>query len=248
MSDIETWPTGTTGPTGFTGPVLFGPTGATAPTGPTGTSRRGIHYLYDRVRIEVIGASDATIKAKLYDTLVEFFNDSSIWQELLVGNLFDNAQEYYLAPQEDPAGLIIRLDGVYDLNGFPIPAAMRQPPYLRLAYLPQNPNPAFIRVIKSVALPHDWGLPPIPYWVVERYGPYLFAGVISQLQIQPDRPYSDAKVAALNHAKFREGVNYARVDALRQNTFGRNTWVYPQQFRVTSQQGGVSVGNNFNEF
>lgn len=247
MSDIETFPP-FTGPTGLTGPVLFGPTGATAPTGPTGGSRRGVQYLYDRVRISVIGASEANIKSKIYDALVEFFDYSSVWQELLVGNLFGNAQEYYLCPQEDPAGLIIRLDGVYDLNGFPIPAAMRDPPYMRLAYLPQNPNPAFVRVIKSVSLPHDYGLPQVPYWVIDRYGPYLYAGVMSLLQIEPDRPYSDPKLAALNHGKFREGVTNARVDALRQNTFGRNSWVYPQQFRTTSQQGGVSVGNNFNEF
>ena len=247
-NNIETWPTGTTGPSGWTGPVLFGPTGATAPSGPTGSSPRGMQYLYNRVRIEMIGASEATIRSKMYDTFVEFFNDSSVWQELLYGNLFDNAVEYYLVPQEEPAGVIIRLDGVYDTNGFPIPAAMRDPPYMRLAWPPQNPNPVFVRVCKSVSLQSDFGLPQVPYWVVDRYGPYLLAGVLSQLQIQPDRPYSDPKLAAINHAKFREGVVNARVNALRQNTFGRNTWVYPQQLRTTSQQGGVSVGNNFNEF
>lgn len=245
MQPIETYPTG---PTGFTGPALFGPTGATAPSGPTGASYRGIQYLYNRVRIEAIGASEATIRTMLYDTLLEFFGDSSVWQELLVGNLIGGVVEYYLVPQEEPGGVIIRLDGVYDTNGFSVPAAMRDPPYMRLAYLPNLPNPVLARVIKNVAIPHDFELPQIPYWVVDRYGPYLLAGVMSHLQIQADRPYSDPKLAVVNHGRFREGVNYARVNALRQNTFGKNTWVYPQQFRTTSQQGGVSVGNAFNEF
>lgn len=239
-----------TGPTGMTGPALFGPTGATGPTGPnqTGEAWQGINYLVDRCRIELLGASKALVVAKLYDVFHEFFTDSSVWQELLVGNVFTNQTHYYLVSQESPAGVIIRLDGVYDTNGFKVDAAMRTPPILHLVYPQSNAATVQVRVIKSVDIPQPNCAPAVPYWVCDRYMPYLMAGLLSKMQIQPDRPYTDVKTAQVNHYKFREGVMQARVNALRQNTFGRNTWVYPSQFRTTSQQGGVSVGNNFSEF
>lgn len=230
--------------------MLWGPTGATGPTGPSGPqlAHRGIQYMYTRVRMEVLGASDALIRDKMYDTLDEFFNDSSVWQEVLAGNFIGNTTRYYLVPQHEPAGVIFRLDGVYDMAGFPVPASMPEPPFIQLAYPPNQPNPAVIRVIKTLEIPHFGELPKVPYWVFDTYLPYLIAGVLSKLQAQPDRPYTDMKSAQINHYKFREGVMLARTNALRRNMFGRNSWVYPQQFRTTSQQGGVSVGNNFNEF
>jgi hypothetical protein len=239
-----------TGPTGLTGTMLWGPTGATGPTGPTGPelSHRGMHYLIDRCRIELLGASTALITTKLYDVFNEFFNDSSVWQEVLEGNFIGNTVRYYLVPQHHPAGVIIRLDGVYDLNGFSVPAAMPEPPFLHLAYPPNQPNPAYVRVVKTCEVPHPGHPPHVPYWVFDQYLPYLMAGLLSKMQLQPDRPYTDVKAAQVNHYKFREGVMNARVNALRKNVFGRNSWVYPQQFRTTSQQGGVSVGNAWNEF
>ena len=56
-----------TGPTGCTGTALWGPTGATGPTGPTGPelSHRGMHYLIDRCRIELLGASAALITTSI---------------------------------------------------------------------------------------------------------------------------------------------------------------------------------------
>lgn len=239
-----------TGPTGCTGTLLWGPTGATGPTGPTGAAlaQRGMQYLVDRCRVELLGASTALILAKMYDVMDEFFNDSSLWQEVLEGNFIGNATRYYLVPQHHPAGVIFRLDGVYDLNGFPVPAAMPEPPFLQLAYPPNQPNPAFVRVIKTCAVPPPGEAPHVPYWVFAQYTPYLMAGLLSKMQLQPDRPYTDVKTAQVNHYKFREGVMNARVNALRRNGFGKNSWIYPQQFRTTSQQGGVSVGNNYNEF
>jgi hypothetical protein len=207
-----------------------------------------MQYLVDRCRVEMIGATQAMILLKLYDTLNEFFNDSSIWQEVLAGNFIGNITRYYLVPQHEPAGVIIRLDGVYDYNGFGVPSLMPEPPFLQLAYPANQPNPAYVRVVKTCAVPPLGEAPHVPYWVFDQYEPYLFAGLMSKMQIQPDRPYTDVKAAQVNHYKFREGVMNARVNALRRNTFGRNTWVYPQQFRTTSQQGGVSVGNAFNEF
>ena len=53
-----------------------GPTGPTGATGPTGLHEEhsDVKYLYDRARIELVGASDAMIRATIYDVMLEFFN------------------------------------------------------------------------------------------------------------------------------------------------------------------------------
>lgn len=251
-------PTGTTGPeflgvTGaVTGPAFFGVTGATGPTGPHHTHPH-INYLYTRARIELVGASDAMIRAIMYDVFHEFFNDSSLWLESIPGQVWPGTQFYFLQPGNPqslgdpfPKGKIISLAGVCDLNGVPLSSDMPEPPILRLQFLQSNQISIFATVIKNVSIPHDNGLPEIPGWVVETYEPWLLAGIKGKLMLQGDRPYSDPKMGALNYQTFRQGVNIGRVRALRRNTFGGQAWAYPQQFKTRSQRGwGVSIGNSW---
>lgn len=238
-----------TGPTGCTGPVLFGPTGATGPTGPTGfVAQRGIKYLYDRVRIELVGASDNMIASKFYEVFDEFFRDSMWWREVIIGELFANQLDYYLQPQHEPGGRIIRLGGVYDKNGFPVAATMPSPGFVRLLNPMNNNQTVAIVVMKSCEIPHGNELPRVPRYAVEGYEHYLLDGIAGKLMMQPNRAYSDNANGKQKYLSFRNGVNEAKIDAQHQNTFGRNAWFYPQQFRQTSQYGAISVGNNYDEF
>lgn len=252
-------PTGTTGPnflgvTGaVTGPAFFGVTGATGPA--TGTAERSkpkIKYLYDRARIELVGASDAMIRAIMYDVFQEFFNDTSLWLEAIPGQLFPGTKFYHLEPgnveslgDPFPRGVISRLAGVTDLNHFPISAVMPEPGTMELQFSQSNVLSVWVTVIKNVAIPHNDDLPSIPDHVVDKYFPQLLAGIKGSLQLQGDRPYSDPKMGAINSQIFRQGVNMGRTAALRRNTFGGQAWAFPQEWRTRSQYGwGVSVGNN----
>jgi len=251
-------PTGTTGPeflgvTGaVTGPAFFGVTGATGPTG-LQIVHSEVNYLYDRARIELVGASDAMIRAVIYDMFIEFFNDSSIWTETIPGEIYPLVREYYLQagnPQSQgdpfPVGRIIRLVSVIGENHFPQGAIMPQPPVLFLQFVPSNQLGVRVTVIKNVKAPHDGGLPHVPNHIVEKYEPWLLAGIKGKLMQQPNRPYTDVKTGMLQYQLFRQGVNMARVAALRANTLGGQSWAYPQNFRTESQRGWVvTTGNEF---
>jgi hypothetical protein len=263
MSEItEVWqpwpgPTGTTGPSflgvtgAVTGAAFFGETGATAPTG-TVEDHSHVNYLYDRARVELAGASDAMIRLAMYDVFQEFFNDTSLWTEAIPGLLQAGAVFYHLEPGNPhslgdpfPAGKIIGLGGVLDMNGTPVAADMPEAGFLRLQFTQSNALSVFAVVIKNVAIPKSSQLPKVPKWVVELYEPYLLAGIKSKLMFQPDRPYYEPKMATLQYQYFRQGVSIGRVRALRRNTYGAQAWVFPQQFRTRSQRGfGVSVGNS----
>ena len=257
----QSWagPTGTTGPnflgvTGaVTGPSYFGVTGATGPTaGTVQTEHPHVKYLYDRARIELVGASDAMIRMVMRDMFHEFFNDTSLWREAIPGILYPDAKTYYLEPGNAqslgdpfPSGRIIGLAGVQGMNHFPVYADMPQPPILRLLFSQSNETAVWVTVIKNVALAHYSELPEVPKWTVDVYEPYLLAGIKGLLQLQLDRPYSDMKSGQMNYGQFRRGVGIGRTRAIRNNVWGGQAWAYPQTFRTNSQHGwAVSTGND----
>ena len=249
-------PTGTTGPSflgvtgALTGPAFFGVTGVASPTG-IQSEPSGLKYLYNRARIELVGASDAMIRTVMFDVFHEFFNDSSLWLEAIPGQLFPGTKFYFLEPGNPqslgdpfPVGVITSLAGLVDYNHFPVSAEMPEPPILQLQFQQSNEVSVFATVIKNVAIPHENELPRIPHWAVEVYEPYLLAGIKGLMMMQADKPYSDPKLGMVMYQRFRQGVSIGRVRALRRNTYGGQAWAYPQSFRTASQRGwGVSVGN-----
>lgn len=254
----QNWPgpTGTTGPSflgvtgAVTGPAFFGVTGASGPTGIQSEPVK-LRYLYNRARIELVGASDTMIRSVMYDVFHEFFNDSSLWLEAIPGQLFPGTKFYFLEPGNPqsmgdpfPCGVIQSLAGLSDLNTFAISADMPEPPVLRLQFQQNNIMSVFATVIKNVAIPCGSEIPAIPHWVVETYEPYLLAGIKGMMMMQADKPYSDPKLGMMMYQRFRQGVNMARTRALHRNTYGGQAWAYPQQFRTNSQHGwAVTTGN-----
>jgi hypothetical protein len=96
-----------------------------------------------------------------------------------------------------------------------------------------------------VELPTDKNMIPVaPDWVLKLYAPYIIAGVCAAMQTQSNSSWYDAKAASMNAAKFRAGIAAARRDTLHRNTLGAQAWSFPQNFRVRSQRGGVSTGND----
>lgn len=199
--------------------------------------------MMNQLRVKLTGASDALVKAELYDVLHTFFNDSNSWLEGLTVITVQDQLLYDLAPSED--GQIIRLAGVADSNGLPIPAVMPAVGQLQLHYKPNAGQTLTVTVIKTVALPTDKNMIPVaPDWVLPLYAPYVMAGVLGALQQQSNSSWTDPKSAAMNTAKFRAGIASARSDALRRNTVGAQAWRFPQTFSTRNQRGGVSVGND----
>lgn len=207
--------------------------------------KHDLDQLFNRVRVKLPGAADSAIKAELYDTLQEFFVDSSIWLETFSLNILPNVTDYPVVATQD--GNIIRLAGVVDSNNTPQPAIMPNLGTISIQQIPNQAQTFTATVIKTVVLPVTREQIPIaPDWVLPRYGIHISDGIVGKMMLHKNRPYSDAQLGQFHLRRFRDGIAVARSDGLRRNTFGSQAWAYPQGFRTNSQKGGVStIGTSF---
>jgi len=191
----------------------------------------------------LVGASDAELIITLHRTLKDFFNDSNCWIEYIPIMVVPNKLDYPIKPI---TGEIIRLQNVIDQNNVPQPAAMPQLDVVHLAYPYNQVQPMTVVVSKNVKHPFRDGMPFPPYVpkeIYRKYGPGILDGLVGRMMLETGMSYTDQKMGVMYRGMFRTTVALARVEAMRMNLLGGQSWAYPQQFRVTSQRGGVSTFN-----
>jgi hypothetical protein len=226
-----------------------------------------VNTVFNQCRVELTGVSEALLKSALFETLDEFFRDSSCWKEELTVNVappspqpttpqgWEQALSYPISPTE---GQIIALDGVCNSNGSFVAATLPMSgtaasglggadAVLLLQGAPSQAQQYTVYVTKTVALPltRD-GLPAAPAWVLQKWHLAVKSGILGMLKNQKNKSYSDATGAKYNLSKFRQYVANVRSATLRANTRGASAWRFPQSFRSLSQKGGVpsySTGN-----
>lgn len=197
----------------------------------------------NQARIKLPGASDAGIKAELFDVMTEFFRDSSCWTEAISVPIIANTTTYSLTPAQD--GQIISLAGVVDQNNIPQPAIMSDFGQFTLKYTP-NSNQTFVATVcKNVTLPTTRdAIPVAPDWLFQQYHVTILDGLLGKMMAQPEKSYTSAAASQYHTRRFLDGTAMARVSAMRRHTFGTQAWSFPQGFRSRGQRGGVSVGND----
>lgn len=191
--------------------------------------------------IKLPGASINGLKAELYDVLKEFFSDSNTWQEDIEFIPVADQVDYVLTPLED--GQIIRLTGVWDNKGIPVPAFMRDFGTIRLVNAPSATGTAttkwFARVIKTVTLPTTKLNTPIaPVWALRVYSIHILDGLLGKMMEQQNKSFSNTTSAAYHLRRFRAGIQIARTAMARANNVGAQTWSYPQGWGPGSQGSG----------
>ena len=80
--------------------------------------------------------------------------------------------------------------------------------------------------------PDDW-------WIIDDCHQALYYGVLSRLQSQPTKPYTNAALAKYNNAQYVSQRSKSRTDVLKKNTFGAQAWSFPQQFATVARKGWV---------
>lgn len=203
-----------------------------------------VQFLLAQAKVQLPGASEAEIKAALFDTLREFFIDSSSWTETVQVFIVPETTQYNVTVED--GSTIVRLIGVADPNGIPQAAVMPEIGLIQFA-LPYSNAATFTAVLaKTVALPRATnGLPPsIPEGVLPIWHSAILDGVLGNLFMQSAKPYYHVQNAKYHLARFRDGISRARVAALRRNAFGTQAWRFPTNFATSTQRGGVSVGND----
>lgn len=211
---------------------------------PTDHDRRKQQYLYQLLNVaetRLVGASMASLKAELFDTLRELFNDSNAWMEDIKLTVVPNQLTYEIHPS---SGEIIALVGVIDVNNIPQAAIM--PTIGTVSFrdkytVVQNMT---VRVAKNVTRPFEHkGVPYFPLVFLSVHGGVILDGLLGRMYMHPASSYGNDSKAAYHLSRFRDGVARVRAAAVRANTIGVNSWAYPQQFRTRGQRGGVSVGS-----
>jgi hypothetical protein len=193
-------------------------------------------------KVKLIGASDAGVKAELYDVMKEFFTDSNCWMEDVPFLPIHDQVDYVLGLLGE--GQIIRLIGAWDGNGTRVPCLMPVYGTLQLVHAPSNDSttPWYARVCKTVTQPiTSEGLPIAPDWTLRVHSVHIMDGLLGKMMSQQSKSYSNSTMAAYHLKRFRQGIKIARTDALWGNTVGAQAWNYPQ-IAPGSQRGGVSTG------
>jgi hypothetical protein len=205
-----------------------------------------VENLLNQLRVELTGVSDALLRSMMYQTMTEFFNDSSMWTEWIPINATSGKRHYPVTPTE---GQIIRLDMVVKTKnngaapadgGFFIPALMPEIGTIVAEHAPDTTETWMAHVVKNVSLPtlRD-GVPIAPEFVLKQWFLAIKHGMIGELKNQPDKSWSDSKGALYHLTKFRGYIGQARDIKRKANTNGASAWRFPQAYRVNSQQGGV---------
>jgi len=193
--------------------------------------------VFGNAQVMLTGASADQIKVVLFDTLAEFFGDSNCWKENIDIVVVPNTYDY---PIPVRTGRILRLAGVVDQNLTPQNAIMPTIGTVRFQFGYSNTQTMTVTVIKTVTDPLECFPPHIPDWVLPAHHLTIQHGLVGNVMTIPGEAFSNPQQAMFHLQKFRDGIAGARVAGMKANTFGAQTWAYPQQFRVDGQRGGVS--------
>ena len=187
------------------------------------------------------GASDAQLRVKLFDVLEEFFDLSNCWQEVIRFTAVPNILEYKVYPTD--GGRVLRLLTVLDANNVPQATVMGNIGSVQFLYPYSNPQAMTAVVVKTATDPLNCFPPGIPDWLLPVHGRAILAGILGNMMIEPGTSYFNPTMGNFHLRRFRDLVMHARVATMRMNAIGTQAWAYPQQFRTTTQRGGVSTFN-----
>ncbi len=202
--------------------------------------------LLNLARVKLPGSSDAVIKAELFETLHEFTFETNVWWEDIPITTVIGITTYTLL--SDEPGEIVRLISLRDANLNSWAASMPTPPIVTLSQLPQQVSTiqaltARVARVPGSAVSRDsetGSLPDIPEELLPLYGPNILDGVLGRCMAHINKPYSNERMALYHLRRFRSSLTATRAAVLKQNTYGTNSWGYPQGFRSTGQKGGVT--------
>jgi hypothetical protein len=207
-------------------------------------NRDDLGRILNQCRTQLPGSTDAAIQAQLFNVIDEFLTNSNAWNEWVPFTIGNNNQAYTITPAQQ--GMIKRLGQILDTNGVLYPATVTGyfPPAITIwLVFPQNMNISVNAITyKTIILPttHD-DIPIAPNWLLPMYERAIEAGVVGNMMLQIDKPYSDKGEGARQRRTFLNETASARVAALRGGLYGGQSWRFPGNWRTNSQRGGVST-------
>jgi len=214
--------------------------------------------IFADVRKDLPSVVDATLRQELFRVMDDFTQHTNIWQEHVAFEVVPHVTTYKVTMA---TGKPNRLMTVYDDNGpYFGPLIYPAPPR---DSLPPNPTfwpggPVTMRVPGTLQLPRDrnmsavwWAViakrtaepldadkyPVIDEWIVDKYADTIGRGVLARLLAEPQKPYSNPMLAAMNQKAYISGRSEARVNDSHANIFDGANWRFPQSFATVNRKG-----------
>lgn len=198
--------------------------------------------LYNNMKIAIPAVTEAVLKQEIFRVAVDFTQDTNLWTEDVDITFEPNVHNYEF---EVDGGSPYRLMVIYDpadprkrwkAGGF----SMAVPGIINCVYPPTQASAWKATIAKAVSDPATSdSFPTLDAWIVEKYNDVLYYGVLAYVMAQPKKSYSDPKEAARNLAGYLAGKAKARVEGIRMNTYGSQSWSYPQGWSTHSGKGWV---------
>jgi hypothetical protein len=207
--------------------------------------------LYNRIKAELPAAPDALIRQEIFQLMIDFTQDTNIWIEEVPLDIQPNVISYpFIVEKGTPYRLILVFNpndttpsGPYRWadNGI----TMRVPGIIRLWNKPTETKQWVAVISKACATdqmdtstpPKPTGYPEIDDWIVDQYTDIVVSGTLAYMQRMPGKPWRDPKAAAENQAFYQSQKSQARLNNMRSNVYGGQTWTYPQNFATITRKG-----------
>jgi len=120
------------------------------------------------------------------------------------------------------------------------PAELRLP---NTIVLQRTLNQSYTLIATLALFPLDpvdsYGNPIFPNWILDNYFDTLFSGTLYRLYVQPQKPWSNAALAATYYKLYMKGRGIAAADVLRQNIYNNQSWCFPPGGITYGRQRGV---------
>jgi len=203
-----------------------------------------VNRFMDNARVSMPGALDGAIQQAFFNALTEFCDRTNLWYEDIPFAVPTGAAmgDTIMLPTPVTGGIPNRLIYVIDSNEFQRKMSMPQPGVLQFGMPVDTGSTWMARVALCPTDPISTsvgtaGFPEAPAWLLPQYYKGLLSGTMSEMLMQPAKPYSNPKLAAYHMAIFRGAISRGKTEFRHQNLYNANVWQFPQETaQMTAQK------------
>ena len=196
----------------------------------------------DLIKPHLSGALEPAIQQQLDLTVIDFLKQSLLWKEDLGPYDIDVDEASFSLALTGPVRNVAFVHGVW-FNGTKLPPMVdREPrglwatglaPTHYMVELPETlyfrpvPTTYYVDALYIKASVYPASANDAPAWLGQRYAEQIAAGTLSRMMLQPDKPYTNTKMAMYHSSVFRNGHMSARRAALASFEHGAQPWQFP---------------------
>lgn len=196
----------------------------------------------DLIKPHLTGAVESAIQQQLDLAVAYFLKQSLLWKQELGPYDVDGDEPTMSLSLTSPVRRVAFIHGVW-FNGVKLRAVNDSKPLALwdtatkptdfMAELPETlhlkpvPTEFYVDALIIDASVYPDSADDAPAWLGERFEEEIVSGTLARMMLQPDKPYTNTKMAQYHDIMFRNGYNSARRTAMATFQYGGQPWQYP---------------------